>query len=109
MNYSIFKGDQIAAIGLGTWQLGSAEWGQIDETNALELLKAYVEADGEFLDTAYVYGMGTSERLIGKYLKQTDKKVYVATKLGRRNDAPNGGPQNFTDDTIRRLVEDSLT
>ncbi|MBD1427464.1 aldo/keto reductase [Sphingobacterium arenae] len=109
MNYSIFKGDQIAAIGLGTWQLGSADWGQIDETNALDILNTYVEAGGNFIDTADVYGMGTSERLIGKFLKQTDKKVYVATKLGRRNDAPNGWPQNFTYDTIRRHVEDSLT
>lgn len=109
MNYRIFKGDQIAAIGLGTWQLGSADWGQIDEANALEILNTYVEAGGNFIDTADVYGMGTSERLIGKFLKQTDKKVYVATKLGRRDDVPNGWPQNFTYDAIRRHVEDSLT
>src|SRR5690606_28248495 len=101
MNYSIFKGDHIAAIGLGTWQLGSADWGQIDETNALDILNTYVEAGGNFIDTADVYGMGTSERLIGNFLKQTDKKVYVATKLGRRDDAPNGWPQIFTYDTIR--------
>ncbi|MBD1431991.1 aldo/keto reductase [Sphingobacterium sp. DN00404] len=109
MNYRIFKGDQIAAIGLGTWQLGSADWGQIDEANALDILNTYVEAGGNFIDTADVYGMGTSERLIGKFLKQTDKKVYVATKLGRRDDAPNGWPQNFSYDAIRRHVEDSLT
>lgn len=109
MNYRIFKGDQIAAIGLGTWQLGSADWGKIDEANALDILNTYVEAGGNFIDTADVYGMGTSERLIGKFLKQTDKKVYVATKLGRRDDAPNGWPQNFTYDAIRRHVEDSLT
>ncbi|PRD50682.1 aldo/keto reductase [Sphingobacterium gobiense] len=109
MNYRIFKGDQIAAIGLGTWQLGSADWGQIDEVNALDILNTYVEAGGNFIDTADVYGMGTSERLIGKFLQQIDKKVYVATKLGRRDDAPNGWPQNFTYDAIRRHVEDSLT
>src|SRR5690606_33634490 len=109
MDYRIFKGDQIAAIGLGTWQLGSADWGQIDEAKALDILNTYVDAGGNFIDTADVYGMGTSERLIGKFLKQTNKKVYVATKLGRRNDTPNGWPQNFTYDAIRRHVEDSLT
>ncbi|PRD45031.1 aldo/keto reductase [Sphingobacterium haloxyli] len=109
MNYRIFKGDQIAAVGLGTWQLGSTDWGQIDEVNALDILNTYVEAGGNFIDTADVYGKGTSERLIGKFLKQTNKNVYVATKLGRRDDAPNGWPQNFTYDTIRRHVEDSLT
>lgn len=109
MNYRNFKGERIAEVGLGTWQLGSADWGVVDEDKALELLHAYVEAGGNFIDTADVYGMGTSERFIGTFLKQTDKKIYVATKLGRRHDAPNGWPQNFTYDAIRRHVEDSLT
>jgi aryl-alcohol dehydrogenase-like predicted oxidoreductase len=109
MNYRNFKGEQIAEVGLGTWQLGSADWGVVDEDKALEILHAYVNAGGNFIDTADVYGMGVSERFIGTFLKQTDKKVYVATKLGRRHDAPNGWPQNFTYDAIRRHVEDSLT
>lgn len=109
MNYRNFKGEQIAEIGLGTWQLGSADWGVMDEDKALEILHAYANAGGNFIDTADVYGMGTSERFIGTFLKQTDKKMYVATKLGRRHDAPNGWPQNFTYDAIRRHVEDSLT
>lgn len=109
MNYRNFKGEQIAEVGLGTWQLGSADWGIVDEDKALEILHAYVNAGGNFIDTADVYGMGTSERFIGSFLKQTDKNVYVATKLGRRHDAPNGWPQNFTYDAIRRHVEDSLT
>jgi len=109
MKYRNFKGDSIAEVGLGTWQLGSADWGVVDEDKALEILDTYVKLGGNFIDTADVYGMGTSERLIGKFLKQTDKSVFVATKLGRRHDAPNGWPQNFTYDAIRRHVEDSLT
>lgn len=109
MNYRDFKGEAIAEVGLGTWQLGSADWGVIDEGNAFEILEAYVNDGGNFIDTADVYGMGTSERIIGSFLKQTNKKLYVATKLGRRGDAPNGWPQNFTYDAIRRHVEDSLT
>lgn len=108
MNYRLFKGDKIAEVGLGTWQLGSADWGNIDEDKALEILQAYVDAGGNFIDTADVYGMGTSERIIGKFLKQTDKQLFVATKLGRRDDTSNGWPQNFTYDAIRRHVEDSL-
>jgi len=46
--------------------------------------------------------------VIGKFLKTTDKEIYVATKLGRRADAPNGWPQNFTYDGMKRHVEDSL-
>ena len=109
MKYRNFKDTPIAEVGLGTWQLGSADWGVIDEDKAFEILDAYTNAGGNFIDTADVYGMGTSERIIGRYLKQTNKELFVATKLGRRHDAPNGWPQNFTYDAIRRHVEDSLT
>lgn len=108
MRYRDFKGDKIAEVGLGTWQLGSADWGVVDEDRAFEILNTYAEAGGNFIDTADVYGMGTSERTIGRFLKQTGKKMYVATKLGRRSDAPNGWPQNFSYDFTRRHVEDSL-
>lgn len=108
MNYRNFKDITIAEVGLGTWQLGSADWGNVDEAAAFEILQAYVDAGGNFIDTADVYGMGISEMVIGKFLKSTSKEIYVATKLGRRGDEPNGWPQNFTYDTMRRHVEDSL-
>ena len=109
MNYRNFKGEKIAEIGLGTWQLGSADWGTINQEQAFEILQAYTDAGGNFIDTADVYGMGVSEKFIGQFLKTTTKKLFVATKLGRRHDAPNGWPQNFTYDSIKRHVEDSLT
>ena len=108
MKYRNFKGEKISEIGLGTWQLGSADWGHIDEDRAFEILDAFTSAGGNFIDTADVYGMGVSEKIIGKYLKQSDKQLFVATKLGRRQDAPNGWPQNFTYDGIKRHVEASL-
>jgi aryl-alcohol dehydrogenase-like predicted oxidoreductase len=108
MNYRDFKGTAIAEVGLGTWQLGSADWGNVNEDDAINILKAYTSAGGNFLDTADVYGMGVSETVIGKFLKTVDHPVYVATKLGRRGDAPNGWPQNFTYDAMKRQVEDSL-
>jgi len=108
MQYRAFKDTQIAEVGLGTWQLGSADWGNVDEDAALQILKSYTDAGGNFIDTADVYGMGVSETVIGKFLKTVDKEVYVATKLGRRGDAGNGWPQNFTYDAMKRQAEDSL-
>jgi aryl-alcohol dehydrogenase-like predicted oxidoreductase len=109
MNYRNFKGEQIAEVGLGTWQLGSADWGNVNRDQAFEILQAYTDVGGNFIDTADVYGMGVSEKFIGEFLKTTDKPIFVATKLGRRHDAPNGWPQNFTYDAIKRHVEDSLS
>jgi aryl-alcohol dehydrogenase-like predicted oxidoreductase len=108
MNYRNFKNTPIAEVGLGTWQLGSADWGNVNEEDAFNILKAYTDAGGNFIDTADVYGMGVSESVIGKFLKTINKEVFVATKLGRRGDAPNGWPQNFTYDVMKRNVEDSL-
>ncbi len=108
MHYRSFQGSAIAEIGLGTWQLGSADWGDVNEQEAFEILQAYAEEGGNFVDTADVYGMGISETVIGKFLKTTTREINVATKLGRRHDGLNGWPQNFTYDFIKRHVEDSL-
>jgi aryl-alcohol dehydrogenase-like predicted oxidoreductase len=108
MNYRSFKEVQIAEVGLGTWQLGSADWGNIDEDEALKILKAYTDAGGNFIDTADVYGMGVSETIIGKFLQSVNKELFVATKLGRRGDEGNGWPQNFTYDAMKRHAEESL-
>lgn len=69
MRYRKFKEVDIAEIGLGTWQLGSADWGNVDEKEAFAILDAYTGAGGNFIDTADVYGMGISETVIGKYLE----------------------------------------
>lgn len=109
MNYRKFKGENISEVGLGTWQLGSADWGNVDTADAFEILQFYTDAGGNFIDTADVYGMGVSEKTIGEFLKASNAKVFVATKLGRRQDTSNGWPQNFTYDSIKRHIEDSLT
>ncbi|UEG54632.1 aldo/keto reductase [Mucilaginibacter daejeonensis] len=108
MIYRNFKDTQIAEVGLGTWQLGSADWGTVNEDDALQILQAYVDAGGNFIDTADVYGMGVSETIIGKFLKTSAKELYVATKLGRRHDGSNGWPQNFSYEAMERQVTDSL-
>jgi aryl-alcohol dehydrogenase-like predicted oxidoreductase len=79
-------GQEVSAVGLGTWQLG-ADWGQVSEADAFAVLDAAVESGVTFFDTADVYGDGRSEQLIGRYLKdRPDAGVFVATKMGRRAD-----------------------
>jgi aryl-alcohol dehydrogenase-like predicted oxidoreductase len=77
-------GRSVSVVGLGTWQLG-ADWGDVDETTALDVLAAAVEAGVTLFDTADVYGDGRSEQLIGRFLRaHPDAGVLVATKMGRR-------------------------
>jgi aryl-alcohol dehydrogenase-like predicted oxidoreductase len=98
-------GRTVSEIGLGTWQLG-AGWGDVTDAVALETLRAAYDAGVTFFDTADVYGDGRSETLIGKFLRDVPgarEKLFVATKLGRRE-----WPHGFTRDKVRAFTEDSL-
>jgi aryl-alcohol dehydrogenase-like predicted oxidoreductase len=98
-------GKSVSEIGLGTWQLGG-NWGDVSESVALATLRAAADTGVTFLDTADVYGDGKSERVIGKFLKETRIPFFVATKLGRSGNP--GWPANFTRAVVRRHTEDSL-
>ncbi|MGW5414196.1 aldo/keto reductase [Actinomadura geliboluensis] len=77
-------GRKVGVVGLGAWQLG-ADWGTVDDRQALSVLSAAVEAGVSFIDTADAYGDGRSEQLIGRFLRGSGVQgVMVATKMGRR-------------------------
>ncbi len=108
MNYRKFKGTAISEIGLGTWQLGSADWGNVKDEDAFAILQSFVDNGGNFIDTADVYGMGTSETLIGRFLQNCKTPVHVASKLGRRHSEPGGWKENLTYNAMRKSVERTL-
>lgn len=99
-------GRTVSVIALGTWQLG-ADWGDVSEQDAHAVLDAAVEAGVTLFDTADVYGDGRSEQLIGGYLAdRPDADVFVATKMGRREDQD---PANFTLPKFREWTDRSRT
>ncbi|MET0784727.1 MAG: aldo/keto reductase [Leifsonia flava] len=106
-------GRTVSVIGLGTWQLG-ADWGEVSETDARDVLAASVDAGVTFFDTADVYGDGRSESVIGAFLADNPgHDITVATKMGRRVDqlAENYVLANFrewTDRSRRNLRVDTL-
>jgi aryl-alcohol dehydrogenase-like predicted oxidoreductase len=107
MNTRVFNktGYAVSEIGLGCWQLGGSDWGNLDETGAFAILSAAVEAGVNFFDTADVYGDGRSETLIGKFLRNCDRDIFVATKLGRTSALY---PANYTEVGVRAATEASL-
>src|SRR3954469_13453768 len=77
-------GHEVSEIGFGAWQIG-ADWGDVDEDEALATLHAAADAGVTFFDTADVYGDGRSERLVGRLLRErAGEPLTVATKMGRR-------------------------
>jgi len=107
MNKRVFgkTGIAVSEVGLGTWQLG-ADWGEVDDKEALRILHHAAEAGVNFFDTADVYGQGRSETLVAKFLKESPRDAFIATKIGRRSDP--GWPANFKLETMRQHVEDCL-
>jgi aryl-alcohol dehydrogenase-like predicted oxidoreductase len=98
-------GKEVSEIGLGCWQLGGAEWGDVSDEQALAILGAAVDSGVTFFDTADVYGNGRSESLIGRFLEQSSTEIFVATKLGRM---PNLYPDKYTEQGVREAIEASL-
>ena len=97
-------GEPVSVIGLGTWQLG-ADWGNVSDQDALDVLHAAVESGVTFLDTADVYGDGRSERVIGRFIAgNAGQGVTVATKMGRRADQV---PENYTLENFRAWTDRS--
>jgi aryl-alcohol dehydrogenase-like predicted oxidoreductase len=96
---------EVSEIGLGCWQLGGADWGNLDDQRAFDILNTAADAGITFLDTADVYGTGRSESLIGKFLKQRRGNFFVATKLGRMSDLY---PDKYTEAGVRAATEASL-
>jgi aryl-alcohol dehydrogenase-like predicted oxidoreductase len=90
-------GRQIGVVSLGAWQIG-ADWGTVPEDDALDVLRAAVDAGVTFIDTADVYGDGRSERLVGRFLAERGEDLVVATKMGRRVEQR---PENYTVENFR--------
>jgi aryl-alcohol dehydrogenase-like predicted oxidoreductase len=94
-------GRDVGVVGLGAWQLGG-DWGSVDETDALAVLRSAIEGGVTFIDTADVYGDGRSERLVGQVLKEAAHNgsggLTVATKMGRRVEQV---PSNYNPEAFR--------
>ncbi|MCO6450725.1 MAG: aldo/keto reductase [Caldilineales bacterium] len=97
--------------------LGTMQWGwTADEAASFEVMDAFVETGGNFLDTADVYSRwaegnpgGVSEQIIGRWMKARGNRqdIVLATKVrGRMWEGPNG--EGLSRLHIMRAVEDSL-
>lgn len=72
-------------LGLGAWQWGDRViWGYGQTHTDKDIREAFdvsLNLGVRFVDTAEIYGSGTSERLLGKFIKETDQPILVATKF----------------------------
>jgi len=115
MNLTAFRtlgrsGLIVSPIALGTMTFGTPRWGAPDEI-AESIFHAYVEAGGNFIDTADVYAKGRSEELIGGYVRDRSLRdqLLLATKFsfhGGEPGNPNAGGNGRKN--LYRALEGSL-
>jgi len=86
MQYRRFgrTGWQVSEIGYGMWGMGG--WTGSDDEQSLRSLQLAVDLGCNFFDTAWGYGKGKSEELLGELIRANpDKKLYTATKIPPKN------------------------
>lgn len=111
MKYRQFgrTGWQVSEIGYGMWGMGG--WTESDDAESLASLQAAVDLGCNFFDTAYIYGNGHSEGLLGQLLKANPgKQLYTATKIPPMNPVtPDSNMEDcFPADHIKEFVHKSL-
>ena len=86
MNYRRFgrTGWEVSEVGYGMWGMG--EWTGSEDKESLHALQQAVERGCTFFDTAWAYGDGHSEHLLGQLVRANPgKKLYTATKIPPKN------------------------
>ena len=86
MQYRRFgkTGWKVSEIGYGMWGMGG--WTGSDDAQSLASLQKAIDLGCNFFDTAWGYGEGHSESLLGKIIHSNhDKKLYTATKIPPKN------------------------
>ncbi len=102
---------ELTTVGLGTWAMGGPwqyGWGPQDDDQAIGAILKALDMGINWIDTAPAYGLGHSEELIGRALKQTSHKPLIATKCGILWNEKKEKVTCLKKESIRRECHDSL-
>ncbi|MGF7077519.1 aldo/keto reductase [Mucilaginibacter sp. 3215] len=111
MNYKLLgrSGLKVSELCLGTMGFGTeGGWGA-EKDASFAIMDAFANAGGNFIDTANVYKLGTSEKIIGEYLGNHDRDYFVlATKYTLKDNTTNPNASGNNRKNMMRSVEESL-
>jgi aryl-alcohol dehydrogenase-like predicted oxidoreductase len=118
MRYKLFgtSGLRVSELCLGAMIFGDTRAVGATKEESREIFEAFVEAGGNFIDTANMYANGMSERLVGEFTQHERERFVIATKytLSQRATDPNGGGNHrknlaySLDASLKRLKTDYI-
>lgn len=100
----------VSPLCLGTMTFGNPRWGSAEDAVSKEIFDAYVEAGGNFIDTADVYAKGRSEELVGEYIADGNlrDRLVLATKFTFNAEPGNPNAGGNGRKNMHRALEGSL-
>src|SRR6266849_2116801 len=106
-------GLEISEVGYGAWGIGGKQWQGGNDDESLAALRRALELGLNFIDTALAYGDGHSEKLVGRLVRESSQRIYVATKVPPKNELWPARPgvgidKVFPYDYILRCTNESL-
>jgi aryl-alcohol dehydrogenase-like predicted oxidoreductase len=103
---------EITAIGFGAWAIGGGGWqhgwGHQEDADSIATIRRALDHGINWIDTAPAYGIGRSEEIVGRALKDYAQRPYIFTKCGLRVDKKGTVQNVLKAGSIRQEVEDSL-
>jgi aryl-alcohol dehydrogenase-like predicted oxidoreductase len=103
---------QLTPIGYGAWAIGGGNWefawGSQDDDESVKTIERAIDSGINWIDTAAVYGLGHSEEVVAKALKNLSSKPYVFTKCSMRWDDDRKIYRSLKAASIQEELENSL-
>jgi aryl-alcohol dehydrogenase-like predicted oxidoreductase len=102
----------ITTIGFGAWAIGGGDWqfawGHQEDDESVQSIERALELGINWIDTAAVYGLGHSEEVVAKALKNASTKPYIFTKCSMRWDDKREIYRSLKAGSVQEEVENSL-
>ena len=115
MKYNLLgnTGLKVSALCLGTMTFGGKGWakliGSLGQQAVDDIVKRSLDAGINFIDTANIYKLGTSEKIIGEFISNHDRDFFVlATKYTLKDNITNPNASGNNRKNMMRSVEESL-
>jgi aryl-alcohol dehydrogenase-like predicted oxidoreductase len=81
---TLAPGLHVSRVVFGCWAIGRSGWGAVDDRESIEGIRRALDLGVTLFDTADVYGLGHSERILGQALGADRSRVCISTKVGVR-------------------------
>ncbi|HEY0785487.1 MAG TPA: aldo/keto reductase [Acidobacteriaceae bacterium] len=111
----------LSPVGFGAWAIGGGDWefawGAQDDEDSVQTILRALDQGINWIDTAAIYGLGHSEEVVARALKQSPSKPYVFTKCSMRwnldtrtiyRSLKDGSLQEEVENSLRRLDIDAI-